>query len=478
VSGTTPICIGATATYSSNGDANGTWSSSNTAVATITSGGIVSAVGAGTSTISYTVSGCNAVPATKVLTVSPNTICPAYTGIYFANTSSTTTGGSASFNLTYTITGAGCNGRSGLGVANFIVTNTADPSSTNVSYGTKAYNSNTGLLTIPVTVQLGNSVYSAGVTFTLALVSAPNYAISSTCSDPILVTVSTKADGFVTGGGYIIPTNSNGQIGTGAVNLRTNFGFNIKYNKSGTNLQGNWNMIIRTATGLWQVKSSQPTYLTITQVSPTSYKADMVFSAASIKNLTAGTAYGTATVNVTVYDNGEPGAGVDQIFIKVYDGATNYYTSSTSAVLSTPSTIPQLVQGNIQIHMLGAKAAARTASEYVIIETPKKGTVTDKNGVSMNPGSEINTALKFAATAYPNPYNDNVRFTIESNVSGHGILEVYNLLGQKIRTVFEGNVFAGKSQVVQFNVPVQYRTALMYRFGVGNKEVSGKLLRP
>src|SRR5204863_5029463 len=33
VSGTSPLCIGATATYTSNGTAGGTWSSTNTAVA-------------------------------------------------------------------------------------------------------------------------------------------------------------------------------------------------------------------------------------------------------------------------------------------------------------------------------------------------------------------------------------------------------------------------------------------------------------
>ncbi|MBA3830261.1 MAG: Ig-like domain-containing protein, partial [Taibaiella sp.] len=75
VSGTTPLCIGATATYTSNGDPGGAWSSSNTAVATIVAGtGVVTAVGGGTTNIMYTVStGCNSPKtAQKLLTVSPN----------------------------------------------------------------------------------------------------------------------------------------------------------------------------------------------------------------------------------------------------------------------------------------------------------------------------------------------------------------------------------------------------------------------
>jgi uncharacterized protein YjdB len=61
VTGTTPLCIGSTATFTSTGDVGGTWSSTNTAVATVSATGVVTAVGNGTAQITYTVnSGCNA----------------------------------------------------------------------------------------------------------------------------------------------------------------------------------------------------------------------------------------------------------------------------------------------------------------------------------------------------------------------------------------------------------------------------------
>jgi len=75
VSGTTPLCIGATTTYASSGDAGGTWSSTNMTVATVGPGtGIVTTLSAGTTNITYTVnSGCfSPVSAFKTLTVSPN----------------------------------------------------------------------------------------------------------------------------------------------------------------------------------------------------------------------------------------------------------------------------------------------------------------------------------------------------------------------------------------------------------------------
>src|SRR5207253_7268026 len=74
VSGNSPLCIGATSTYSSNGDGGGAWTSSNTSIAIVSSSGVVTAVAAGTTNIIYTVStGCGSpVTAVKNLTVSPN----------------------------------------------------------------------------------------------------------------------------------------------------------------------------------------------------------------------------------------------------------------------------------------------------------------------------------------------------------------------------------------------------------------------
>ena len=77
--GTTPQCIGQSTTYSVSGvnlggNGTGSWSSSNTSVATVNSSGLVSAVGAGTCDIIYTISGgCGSpVSSQASYTVSPN----------------------------------------------------------------------------------------------------------------------------------------------------------------------------------------------------------------------------------------------------------------------------------------------------------------------------------------------------------------------------------------------------------------------
>ena len=79
--------------------------------------------------------------------------------------------------------------------------------------------------------------------------------------------------------------------------------------------------------------------------------------------------------------------------------------------------------------------------------------------------------------AFPNPYTDQVRFVITSPLSGHATLEVYNMLGAKLQTVYSGPVLTGKGQVIEYRVPEQYRTSLVYMLRVDDKLiVTGKII--
>jgi uncharacterized repeat protein (TIGR03803 family) len=83
VTGSSPLCINATATYSSSGNAGGVWSSSNNSVATVdAASGLVTAVAAGTATITYTLnSGCGfPLSASAALTVDPSANAGSVTG--------------------------------------------------------------------------------------------------------------------------------------------------------------------------------------------------------------------------------------------------------------------------------------------------------------------------------------------------------------------------------------------------------------
>jgi hypothetical protein len=476
VSGTTPVCIGGTTTYSSNGTSGGTWSSNATSIATVNAGtGVVTGVSAGTATITYTVQGCNGpYTASKSVTVSPNSLCTQYNGDYFKNTGSTEMGGSAQVTLVYNISAdpnSTCNDISGLTSSSFNITH--DGGST-VTPSPLVYDPATKRVTMSATIAVLSNAYSNSVTFTLN--ATGNYAISGNCADNPVVTVSANSDGFVTGGGFIIPTNSGGRLsnffGANTVNgLKNNFGFNIKTNKSGK-LQGNWNTVIRRREGdkvvVYQVKSNTANNLNVTKVANTTrYRADMTFTQANFKNLTCDVCpvdANNGTVLVTVYDNGEPGAGVDQIFITIRDkDGKVWYTSDASANHNLSFTNYQLLnQGNIQVHALGSvKTSAftvstqTTGSDIAKIETP---------------------VAKLDVSASPNPFTDRIRFTIRAPKAGRATLEVYNMLGQKVGIAFEGLLNDNETRTVEFNAPANHRSNLIYTFRMNGEQINGKLI--
>jgi len=78
-------------------------------------------------------------------------------------------------------------------------------------------------------------------------------------------------------------------------------------------------------------------------------------------------------------------------------------------------------------------------------------------------------------SAYPNPFTDNLNFVVNSKKSGKALLEVYNMTGQKVKTVFQGYIFAG-TQRFTMTLPTQQRSNLFYIFTMNGERKTGKLL--
>jgi hypothetical protein len=105
-------------------------------------------------------------------------------------------------------------------------------------------------------------------------------------------------------------------------------------------------------------------------------------------------------------------------------------------------------------------------------KTPIVASVTKP--VTKSAPTDLTTTSK--VTAAPNPFNDKIRFSFTSKVTGRASLDLYNLLGEKVKTVFTGQVQKGQTQIIEYNVPFSQRTTLIYMFRVGNEKVSGKLI--
>lgn len=89
--------------------------------------------------------------------------------------------------------------------------------------------------------------------------------------------------------------------------------------------------------------------------------------------------------------------------------------------------------------------------------------------------TESFTQLK--VTAYPNPYVDVVRFTIESDISGQAKLEIVNMVGQRLSTVFSGFIEAGQRKIVEYRSATRVQENQVYILTIGDKRITGKLLR-
>jgi len=94
--------------------------------------------------------------------------------------------------------------------------------------------------------------------------------------------------------------------------------------------------------------------------------------------------------------------------------------------------------------------------------------------ITTQPIAEV-TSLN--VSAYPNPFTDKVTFVIRSQVTGQGSLEIYNMLGQRIQTVYNGTIVANRAHTVEYKVSSKnLNGGLIYIFKQGGQQVTGKLL--
>jgi hypothetical protein len=115
----------------------------------------------------------------------------------------------------------------------------------------------------------------------------------------------------------------------------------------------------------------------------------------------------------------------------------------------------------------GCISDAETCGDF----TGVTGAVTQKEIVTNVPVVESPTV-----NAYPNPFNDRIKFVVNSPNAGNGSLEVYNVMGQKVKTVYQGRINAG-NQSFELTIPKKQQQTLFYMLRVDGKKVTGKLLQ-
>ena len=196
LSGIQAICVAGTTTFTSNGNAGGTYTSDNTAVATVNaSTGVVTGVAAGTATITYTVTGtggCANAAATRTVTVTTAPNAGALSGTQTICVAGTTT-----FTATGNAGGSYTSDNTAVATVN---------ASTGVVTGVAA-----GTATITYTVTGTGGCANATSTRTVTVTTAPNAGTLSGTQAICVAGTTTFTSNGNTGGSY---TSDNTAIAT------------------------------------------------------------------------------------------------------------------------------------------------------------------------------------------------------------------------------------------------------------------------
>jgi hypothetical protein len=84
--------------------------------------------------------------------------------------------------------------------------------------------------------------------------------------------------------------------------------------------------------------------------------------------------------------------------------------------------------------------------------------------------------LSASVTTYPNPYTDRLVLTITSKVSGNSSLELYDLLGRKVSTLYNGFIEKGAVKTFTYYNSGKSSKTLVYKFSNGKEVITGKVI--
>ncbi|WP_133054818.1 MBG domain-containing protein, partial [Niastella populi] len=115
--------------------------------------------------------------------------------------------------------------------------------------------STTGTVVTTFTYNLTTTELQSGGANLQVYAVVENYYTGGTSDVAACITIARPGGEFVTGGGYL-KNNSCAGVIAGTKDLKTNFGFNMQYTKSGSNLKGQCNIIIRSNGKIYQIKSN------------------------------------------------------------------------------------------------------------------------------------------------------------------------------------------------------------------------------
>ncbi|WP_340113200.1 T9SS type A sorting domain-containing protein [Maribellus mangrovi] len=312
--------------------------------------------------------------------------------------------------------------------------------------------------------------------------------INDPAADPAIATVSLAkptADGTAEGEGELANTNSEGMI-KGASEETTSFNFNVEYNNKQTNPQGSMTIEVKswynpdgTLDGELHTYVIESNAINLFAIGPNSEfpLADnqAIFDAkANIsEKMDDGSTVeidGNSPLHVTFIDGDFDGReGLDSIGITYYrkDGGvwfSSYWDWSAVGVLENPVTLDQEVSGEITIWKEEAEVEVQASS---------KG---NKNKSAFIPSDSQIAIDGPDLKVFPNPFKDQARFEFVSPVAAQAKIDIYNLAGQMVQTIFDEYIEENTYYNAEFQPVNQGSGLYFYKMQLGDQLYNGKLV--
>jgi hypothetical protein len=440
VTGSSPLCIGSSTTYTANNvifsGGSGTWSSSNSSVATVSQSGSVQGVAAGTCNIIYTITGgCGGtVSSQRSITIVQNPSIASVTG-----TTPLCVVGSATYTANSVVLGGGAGSWSSSNPA--IATVTSSGFVTGVSAGTSN-------IIYTITGSCAGTIYKQQ---SVTVNPAPGIAsVSGTSPLCVNSTATFTANSVVLSGGTGAWSSSNTDIATvsssGLVTAKAAGTCNILYtitgSSCGSTVSAQASVVVNsipTITGTSPASSCGPGTLTIGAV-PSVGIINWYSTQTSGTLLATGSTYTTPflTSTLTYYAEAvnsncvsSPRTAINAAIFDVQVPVISKKWNDVLVCSNTANTITGYQWFNGSVPIAGA------TNQYYVTGKQSglyKVEITDKNGCKVSSQMlEIAGQWSGAVSIYPNPARKSVAVSFNNEITGRVVLSVLSETGVRIK---------------------------------------------
>ena len=296
-----------------------------------------------------------------------------------------------------------------------------------------------------------------------------------------LVTVAKPVPGgSIFGAGTLKNENSEGQI-KGAFGELTEFQFDVTYNKKKTNPQGSMTIFIRSwykpdgtldnKINSYMIKTNA---INLLVMGGDNFEGGKLAQGHAIFDAKANLAQwingayvgieGNSSLHVTMTDpNPNEVEGNESIGITYFNSAGGIWFSSNFKMEDNQITTEQeIFDGDIQV-----KTDATSSGG----STPKPGR-TKSAEISVTETPLVASYFK----AYPNPFTDRVMFEFVPAADAQARIDMYDLTGRLVKTVFDQQVEAGVQYQAAFKPVTEVGGTYIYRMVLGNSVQTGKVV--